>query len=141
MAAYTKHLSPEALADATAVAFAPLVYQARIDRTLDVRTVVVGTDIFSAGTASSEDGLDDIRRVPLAEARYEAIALPDEARSGLRQLMTMLELEYISADFAVSENGDWYFLDLNATGAFLWVEKLAGFPISARIAEYLAVRR
>lgn len=141
VAAFTKRLETDVLDDASAIEFAPLVYQERLERALDVRAVVVGPDVFSAAISpKSMDSQDDIRRIPLTEARYDPLGLPPEIQTGLQRLMSVFGLQYCSADFAVTDKGAWYFLDLNATGAFLWVEKLAGFPISARIADYLASR-
>lgn len=142
VAAFTKRLESTMLEDAPAIEFAPLVYQERIQRVLDVRVVVVGDRIFAAATESNAAaGQDDIRRVPLSEARYVPTELPSDVRGGLLKVMDIFDLQYCSADFVVADTGKWYFLDLNATGAFLWVEKLAGFAISACIADYLMSRR
>jgi glutathione synthase/RimK-type ligase-like ATP-grasp enzyme len=138
VAAYTKELSPESFGDPKTIQFAPLIYQQHLVRVRDVRVVVVGDQMFSAATSpTSPESYEDIRRIPLSEAIYIPLALPDSIGGKLRLLMKTFELRYASIDFAVTRAGNWYFLDLNATGAFLWVEKLAGLPISASIAKYL----
>ena len=141
MQPFTKQFDVSVLKDNHAIGFAPLVYQEFIDRKLDVRSVVVGKEVFSAATStSSPDAINDIRRVPLADAQYHAINLPIDVQNALQRLMGALQLEYASVDFVVSKQGEWYFLELNATGAFLWVQELSGLPIVSNIANYLASR-
>ena len=52
--------------------------------------------------------------------------------------MDMLELEYGAVDFRLTPDGDYVFLEINPAGQYLYIEKLAGLPITMAIAKHLA---
>lgn len=138
VAAYTKPLISGHLQNPEKIEFSPLIYQQFIHRIADVRAVVVGSQIFAAATnIANKSGHYDIRRIPLEKAVYTQISLPAEIYNYLLTVMDRLDLKYSSIDLAVGSDGKYYFLDLNSTGAFIWLEKLANLPISNAIADFL----
>jgi glutathione synthase/RimK-type ligase-like ATP-grasp enzyme len=38
----------------------------------------------------------------------------------------------------VDENGNWYFLEVNPSGQWLWIESLTGFEISDSIVDWIS---
>ena len=138
LAAFTQRLSVTALDDPLAVEFAPVIYQEFIDRTEDIRVVVIGNSVFAAVThPTTDDARVDIRRTPLHETRYHATTLSASLERLLLQLMKRLDLGYGAIDLAVARDGKAYFLEVNCTGTFLWIERLAGLPITDAIVDYL----
>ncbi|HHT9120986.1 MAG TPA: ATP-grasp domain-containing protein [Candidatus Hypogeohydataceae bacterium YC41] len=138
-AAYTKALTSTHLQAPEKIKPAPLIYQQYIPRKVDIRAVVVGTDIFAG--MSIVNGLNryDSRRISFDKVLYTPVSLPDGIRDQLLKLMTYFDLQYASADFCVASDGRYYFLDLNCTGTFIWLEKLANLPISTAIANFLMI--
>ncbi|WP_156115420.1 MULTISPECIES: hypothetical protein [Xenorhabdus] len=51
--------------------------------------------------------------------------------------MSKLNLRYGALDFIVDENNDWWFLEVNSAGQWLWIEDLSGMDISGSIANWL----
>jgi glutathione synthase/RimK-type ligase-like ATP-grasp enzyme len=51
--------------------------------------------------------------------------------------MKRLGLEFGALDFIVTETGVWYFLEVNPSGQWLWIEDLTGLPIADSIAYWL----
>ena len=51
--------------------------------------------------------------------------------------MSEFNLNYGALDFIVTPNDEWYFLELNSMGQFLWIEDLTGLDISKSIATWL----
>lgn len=132
--AYTREYDPQATSPEQ-IAFAPLIYQERLCRKRDIRAVVVGDDIYAGAIESGH--LPDIRRVPMKEADYSPYELGDDTRTQLLRLCRMLELRYASIDLVETRDGEVHFLEANATGAFLWVERMCGYPIARTLAERL----
>lgn len=113
----------------------PLLHQARVDAVQEYRVVVVGRDAF-AGVADKPEGTIDIRDTT-GLPDYRRAALPESLRAGLTSMLGSLGLAYCSADLALDAAGRWTFLDLNATGAFWWIDDLHDRAITAAIADAL----
>lgn len=47
-------------------------------------------------------------------------------------------LRFCAADFVVTPDERYYFVDLNPNGEWGWIEKETGLPIAAAVAELLA---
>jgi glutathione synthase/RimK-type ligase-like ATP-grasp enzyme len=117
------------------VGFAPLIYQERLRRHRDIRVVVVGKRLFTAAIASRDT--PDIRSVPLADADYRPYELDAATAASVSHLCSALGLAYASIDLVEDTDGRIIFLEANTTGAFLWLERLCGFPIVETIADHL----
>lgn len=137
VAAYTKLLTSDHLREEK-ICVTPLIYQEYIERKYDVRVVVIGTDIFTAATPTTENiGKYDIRRIPFDKIDYMKIDLPINIRDKIIALMSYLDLQYASIDFTINQFGQYFFLDLNCTGAFIWLESIVKYPISEKIVNFL----
>ncbi len=51
--------------------------------------------------------------------------------------MKILNLTYGALDFIVTNDNQWYFLEINPMGQFLWIEDLTNLQISKEIANWL----
>lgn len=109
----------------------PLLHQAWLDARREYRVVAIGAELFVAA-CDKPPGLTDIRdtdRLP----PYEVDTLPEQIGLALTRLLRRLHLGYCSADIALDRDGNWVFLDLNASGAFWWVDDLYDREVSAAI--------
>jgi ATP-grasp ribosomal peptide maturase len=113
-------------------------FQERIHKTQDVRATVVGDRVFAANlySDSKENGLD--WRADYSAIRYEETQLPATVEAALLKLARYLGLRFSAADFVVTPDGQYYFIDLNPNGEWGWIEKATGLPIAAAVAELLA---
>lgn len=69
-------------------------------------------------------------------ASYSMIELPPRISQSLSSLMRELKIQYCASDFIVTANGDWYFLEANPHGAWLWMEtSLGSSPITDLFSE------
>ncbi len=111
---------------------APTILQHRVSGTREVRVTAVGTRLFSAEFSTSlVDGRLD------RAVRHVRHDLPPSVASSLRRLLDDLALGFASVDLRIDANGDYQFLELNASCAFLWIEIATGLPISAAVADLL----
>jgi hypothetical protein len=120
------------------ISFAPVIYQQFIVRQRDYRVVVVGQEIFAV---SCEDVTGskrlDSRRGELNPSNYARAILPHETCHKLLRLLELLGLNYCSADFIEDRDGQLLFLDLNATGAWWWVDMVFEGAVCRAITQFL----
>jgi len=74
----------------------------------------------------------------VTSADYFRCDPPRNVVDGVLRLMDKLDLEYSSADVIETESGQFYFLDLNATGAWWWVDDAYNGAISSLLVDELA---
>ncbi|GAA2529469.1 ATP-grasp ribosomal peptide maturase [Streptomyces koyangensis] len=98
------------------VALCPHLFQARVDKAFDVRLTAVGDRLFGARLDSPD--LDWRRRQHLM--RCTPVDVPEAVTRSATLYLDDLRLVYASFDFAVTENGSWYFLECNPNGQWAW---------------------
>lgn len=124
--------------DFASVAHAPCMFQALIPKRADLRAVVVGDRVFCASIDSQahpDSSVDFRRRYALGETRYEEHVLPDDVRAKLLAAHRALGLVFGAADFVLTPDGRYVFLETNQSGAWLWLQDEVP---SLRIAEAIA---
>lgn len=116
----------------------PIVLQKYIEKKFEIRYTVIGTHHFVCKIESqfSEKAKIDWRRYDIPNTPHSAIDPPSEIRNKVNRFMRKLNIEYGALDFIVDPDGNWYFLEVNAMGQFLWIEELAGLKISREIARW-----
>lgn len=137
-AAYTTVLSSADLADAEALLAAPVIYQRHLPKRCDVRVTVVDGTIYSAAIHSQKvaSAKVDWRRADV-ELEHTVHPLPKDLADASLRLMSALRLKFGAIDFVLTPEGDYYFLEINPSGQWLWLEDKLGFPITDRIASWL----
>lgn len=124
LVAYTKKVEKSWLREDYALNSAPVIYQKFLERAKDIRVVVVGNDVYPAYTTTNNiEERFDIRRQSL-QKNYKKYEIPDSVSNSLRKMLSKLQLDYCSADLVETTDGDYYFLDLNTTGAWWWVDEI-----------------
>jgi glutathione synthase/RimK-type ligase-like ATP-grasp enzyme len=52
-------------------------------------------------------------------------------------LMSDMKLQFGAIDLALTQSGNYYFLEINPNGQWLWIEDKLGYPISQAVADWL----
>lgn len=130
---YARAVEADVVADRR-VALTVHQFQQRVDKTRDVRATVVGDQVFAVSLYSDE--LD--WRSDYSGVRYETTSLPAPVEAALLALLRRLGLLFAAADFVVTPDDQYYFVDLNPAGEWGWIEQETGLPIAAAVAELLA---
>jgi hypothetical protein len=133
----TRRVGPRGTSVIPGFPHAPAILQQRIPGP-DVRVTIVGDQVFAAEIDARRSGSPDDYRGHERQCRFTPCRVPVAVERGLRALMRDLGLLYGAADFRRGGQGDWYFLELNPEGQWLFVEQRTGQPISAAVAELLA---
>lgn len=136
---FTNRLNQDALNDIGLVRYGPCIFQNFIRKSFEVRATVIGDQVFAAklateGVAKAEV---DWRRATLDDLPHEPIAVPDPIARACVDMCRHFDLRFGAFDFIVDREGVWYFLEVNPNGQWLWIEHMAGWPLSAAMADEL----
>lgn len=125
--------------DDPAVTLTAHLLQERVAKGGDVRATVVGHRVFAVAIEVTGDCPRAILdwRADYSSHRYEVTELPAAVHEGLLATMGQLGLCFAAADFVVTPDGQYLFVDLNPNGQWAWLEQATGLPIAAAIADEL----
>lgn len=120
--------------------FCPAIIQEYISKIYELRITIVGDKIFSCmiDSQKSELGKIDWRHHDWANTPHYAVSIPAEIEYKLNNLMKQLGLVYGAIDM-IFDGKDYYFLEVNSMGQWLWIEDFTGMPISKEIAMLLSI--
>ena len=123
-AAYTSVVTREQIDQNAFIEAVPGIYQERIEKEYEVRATFFGEREYSAriDSASMEIGKDDWRAEVNVSNYLSPTTLPDDVREKCLDLMSRLSIEMGCFDFVVDTEENYFFLEVNPQGQFLWVE-------------------
>lgn len=137
---FTNAVGADDLEALDGLSLCPMVFQARIERVVELRCTVVGYEVHCAAldAEASRGAADDWRRdgAGLAGA-WRPYTLPGDIAVRLLALASRLGLNYGAADLLVDAEGTHHFLEMNPAGEYGWVERAAELPIGHSIARVL----
>lgn len=121
------------------IRIAPVIYQELIPKSFDIRVTVVGEEIFSAAIDSQSvpSARVDWRRTDTEKLRHMVHYLPQSVSGLCLKLLAKLDLHFGAIDLALTPEGEYFFLEINPNGQWVWIEDLLGLPISESIAGWL----
>lgn len=102
--------------------YAPGIYQDMVVKQFDVRTVLIGNRIYSFALHNPRKALDWRQDASKGKVEVEIIATPPEIEQGLLAFAAKAGICFGSIDFAVDMEGQWWFLEINEQGQFLWLD-------------------
>jgi len=141
MVVFTSPVSEDDLEHLEGLQFCPMTFQENIPKALELRTTIVGQQIFTAAVNSQEleGSTYDWRKEGRAlNEKWQVYDLPEEIEKKLLKLMHYFGLNYGAIDIIVTPDGRHIFLEINPVGEFFWLELFAPhFPISDAIGEIL----
>jgi glutathione synthase/RimK-type ligase-like ATP-grasp enzyme len=118
----------------------PVILQEFLPKDVEVRATVVGDQIFAASIdtkKASPEAQVDWRHYDWANTPYYKHQLPEAVCASLLGIMKSLDLSYGAFDLVKTISGDYYFLEVNSQGQWLWVEDLTDLKITDSVAEWL----
>lgn len=117
----------------------PIILQKYIEKEFEVRYTVVGEKHFVCRIDSqkSKKASIDWRRYDIPNTPHYEIFPPSDIKNKVNELMDILGLNYGAIDFIVTPQEEWFFLEINCLGQWLWIEDLTGMRISEEIANWL----
>lgn len=137
---FTNPVAARDLDDLAGLKYCPMTFQEHLDKSVELRTTVVGDRVFTAAVDSGklERSKTDWRREGRALLEHwKAFDLAKDVEAKLLKLMDAFGLNYGAVDFIVTPEGRCVFLEVNPAGEFFWLEREPGFPISHAIADVM----
>ena len=115
------------------------LFQKFIRKRYDVRVIIIDDEVFSVRIDSQRSARTtvDWRRYDIANTPHTRIDLPPDISRRCVRLTKMLGLNYGAIDLVLSDDGQFFFLEINPVGLWLWLEGLTGVPVSKTIAKTL----
>lgn len=129
----TRLVSEEDLSRMQAVRLAPVIFQQYIEG-VDLRVTVVGQELFAAEIDARHSSYPVDMRMVIGEANVRPVELPPTVAESIHRLMQRLGLVYGALDLKRTDAGQYYFLEVNPAGQWLFAEQRAGLPITQRLA-------
>ncbi|AFY55915.1 glutathione synthase/ribosomal protein S6 modification enzyme (glutaminyl transferase) [Rivularia sp. PCC 7116] len=137
---FTNPVTSEDINNLDGLNLCPMTFQEKISKALELRTIIVGDNVFTAAVDSQavHQARYDWRRegVALINA-WQPHDLPKDVEQKLLKLMAYFGLNYGAIDIILTPDGEYVFLEVNPVGEFFWLENSPGLPISQTIAELL----
>lgn len=137
---FTNEITPEHLAQLEQLQYCPMVFQQKLEKSLELRITIAGKKIFSFAIDSQKIATAQIdwRKEGAALADdWQPYTLPPAIERSLLSLMDVYGLNYGAIDLILTPEGEYYFLEINAAGEFFWLDKLAGHAISRQLSAVL----
>lgn len=136
---YTSRVGPDDLDALEGLSLCPMVFQARIEKRVELRVAVVGERCYAGAVDArgSAKGAVDWRRAEPGETPWMSAEVPEAVRSQLAATVRSLGLTYGAADVIVTPEGEHVFLEVNPAGEWGMLEYFLGLPISEALADAL----
>jgi hypothetical protein len=104
--------------------YAPAIYQQKVKKQFDVRAVLMGDRVYSFALRTPANSLDWRHDAALRKVTVEEVATPPAVERGILSFARQTGVCFGSLDLAVDQNGEWWFLEINEQGQFLWLDDL-----------------
>ncbi|MBP0019936.1 MAG: MvdD family ATP-grasp ribosomal peptide maturase [Cyanobacteria bacterium SBLK] len=138
---FTNPVTDEDLENLDGLRFCPMTFQEKVPKALELRTTIVGQQIFTAAIDSQrlEGSTYDWRKEGRTLVQsWQVYNLSEEVEKKLLELMAYFGLNYGAIDIILTPDNQHVFLEINPVGEFFWLEIFAPhFPISQAIADIL----
>jgi glutathione synthase/RimK-type ligase-like ATP-grasp enzyme len=137
----TTLIEDEALLRDNDLSSAPGIYQAVVDKVSEIRVTILGRSVFGVEKTFPERSaaLDIDWRGMHSGAHYREHQLPEPLAQASIRLLRELGLVMGVFDFITDAAGNYYFLEVNPQGQFLWADQLVDVQLNhlEAMAEFL----
>jgi glutathione synthase/RimK-type ligase-like ATP-grasp enzyme len=110
------------------------IQEALIPKT-DIRVTIIDDDVIAIKIFSLE-GINVDWRKYKGQIQYELFVLPEEIKEKCLALVKLLNLRFGAIDLLIFDN-DFYFIEINPTGEWSWLQKNTGFHFDELISKSL----
>ena len=117
--------------------YAPVIFQEYVPG-VDLRVTVLGSRMFAAEIDARHSSYPVDMRMVIGEGTVAAVELPAALQMRLLALQKSLGLVYGAIDLRRTDEGEYYFLEVNPAGQWMFVEQRTGLPIAQAHADLLA---
>jgi glutathione synthase/RimK-type ligase-like ATP-grasp enzyme len=120
----------------SAIRFTPCYAQEKLKINAEMRVVMFGSEPH-AFRLTPKRSADDLKQLELEEILHEPCRIDLETLRKIRALMAHFNLQFSAIDFAIVDDGEPVFLELNPNGQWLWLQYMTGVNLSEPFADFL----
>lgn len=135
-AVHTREVSRAQLSDAGSLGGVPLLLQRCVPKGVDIRVTICGDKAYPVEVITPPGSPIDWRATH-GELRYRLCHLPAEVYGACRSFMRELRLLYGAFDFVRTDDGRWYFLEVNPAGEWAWLDVALGLSMRDSLIDLL----
>ena len=118
------------------ISASPAIFQEYIRPGLDLRITWIDGHPWTAGIDASSAAYPEDSRYDLS-VDYKRYDLPGDVAKRIGQFMEALDLRFGAIDMRVTDSGQHFFLEVNPSGQFVYVQLKTGMPLSEEMASLL----
>ena len=121
------------------ISICPTLLQEFIYKKFDIRIFILGEIIiaFEIHSQTQEETKNDFRGINPYKLKHTKHKLPNDIESKVYNFVKAQGLIFSSMDLVVDENDNYYFLENNPNGQWLWLEHLTGVKLCDIFADEL----
>ena len=110
--------------DSDAIRLCPGIYQERILNKRDIRVTVFGDKVIAVEIQQQQNSniIDWRYDTNILNPEVKHITLPDNIIECCKRLCHLLGLRTGCIDLAIDDHGTFFFIEINESGQFLWIE-------------------
>jgi hypothetical protein len=127
-AVHTRAVTRSEMMETETLGGIPLLLQRRILKGVDIRVTIIGNAVFPVEVITPVDGPVDWR-ANREGLKYRLCDLPVNVEQACRSFMRELGLLYGACDFIRTDEGEWYFLEINPAGEWAWLDLALGLSM------------
>lgn len=137
---YTKKIDRESFYQhIKSVEICPTFFEQYIEKAFDIRVVIIGQKLFAfqIDSQSNPDSRIDFRGADATKIKHSPHKLPCDIEEKVLSFVKASNLVYSSMDLVLSKENEYYFIENNCNGQWLWLEYLTGVNISDALIDLL----
>ena len=138
-AIYTSKVDASHMKHISRLSVSPVTFQPLIHKHSDIRVTIVGRRIFTAEICSQtdHDASVDWRKTSNPDLPHQHHSLPKNLENKLLHYMRRLGLVYGAIDLVLDTKGNYFFLEINPGGQWLWLDRILHLGITQSISDWL----
>ena len=137
---YTNRVTSEDMESIDSVRMCPSIFQTEIEKSYELRIIVVGQNIFAAKIFSqgNKETEVDWRKNPKHNdysVKMESCSIPNGIKKKIHSFMKIIGLNYGAIDMVVTPDNEYVFLEINPAGQWYFVQTNTAMDIASAIVD------
>jgi RimK-like ATP-grasp domain len=113
----------------------PFFIQQGLIPKVDIRVTIIDKTVVAIKIIGSDEITDDWRKYK-GGIKYELFELPEKIKNYCLDLAKELDLFFCAIDFVI-HNNEYYFIEVNPTGEWAWLQTNTGYEFDSQITQIL----
>jgi glutathione synthase/RimK-type ligase-like ATP-grasp enzyme len=138
---YSQKFSAQELSkNRKAIRYCPVFAQHYVEKLFEYRVMAIGKSVLACriDSQASDQTKIDWRHYDFERVEHKSVRLPRSLENKVLKFMGAAGLHYGAIDMIESTKGEFVFLEVNPSGQWDWLAKLAKLPIPNAVASMLA---